>query len=173
MRQARILAVVSAGLMLWPLAGFAQVSGANNGWRYSGADAKRSVATPTPNPRVSGAQFPLPAPSPPPPQMPPDYSKPLGGRPLVGPVPDSRYPRFTYHAAEAWAPPAGQSYRRFGTGDTLPAPLFARKYWIDHYPRYNLATAFAGTVWVRVGPDALLVNKDTREVLDAQYGLFR
>ncbi len=173
MKQAKILMVAAAGLLLLPGAGLAQVSGANNGWRYSGADANRSVATPMPNPRVSGAQFPLPAPPPPAPQMPPDYSKPLGGRALVPPMHDSGYPSFTYRAPTAWVPPGGLSYRRFGVGETLPVAFFARKYWIDHYPRYNLGTAFAGTMWVRVGPDALLVNKDTRAVLDAQYGLFR
>lgn len=173
LKQLSFPIAVAAGLMLWPVGATAQVSGANNGWRYSGADANRSVAAPMPNPRVSGAQFPLPAPPPPAPQMPPDYSKPLGGRALVPPMPDSNYPSFTYRAPTAWAPPAGLSYRRFGTGETLPAAFFAREYWIDHYTRYNLGTAFAGTVWVRVGPDALLVNKDTRAVLDAQYGLFR
>lgn len=172
MKQAKIL-VVTAGLMLLPGAALAQVSGANTGWRYSGADANRNVATPRANPRASGAQFPLPAPPPPSPKMPPDYSKPLGGRPLVQPMADQNYPSFTYRAPADWAPPKGLDYRRFAYGETLPLAFFARAYWIDHYTRYNLGTTFAGTVWVRVGPDALLVNKDSREVLDAQYGLFR
>jgi Ni/Co efflux regulator RcnB len=71
-----------------------------------------------------------------------------------------------YHA------PHGYSYRRWSYGQRLPAPYFGRNYWIGDYYRYHLMVPPAGYVWVRFGPDALLVHIYSGEIIQVMYGLF-
>jgi Ni/Co efflux regulator RcnB len=71
-----------------------------------------------------------------------------------------------YHA------PQGYSYRRWSYGDHLPAIYFGRDYWIPNYWNFGLAWAPDGCEWVRFGPDAVLVDIDTGEVIQVVYDVF-
>jgi Ni/Co efflux regulator RcnB len=71
-----------------------------------------------------------------------------------------------YHA------PRGYEYRRWSYGDHLPAIYFERDYWIPNYWNFGLAWAPDGCEWVRFGPDAVLVDIDTGEVIQVVYDVF-
>jgi Ni/Co efflux regulator RcnB len=71
-----------------------------------------------------------------------------------------------YHA------PRDYSYRRWSVGARLPSEYFARNYWLSDYSDYDLITPPDGYVWVRFGPDALLIDEDDGEVVQVVYGIF-
>jgi Ni/Co efflux regulator RcnB len=74
--------------------------------------------------------------------------------------------------AGAYQPPRGYSPRRWSYGDRLPGGYYARNYWITDYLLYSLFAPPPGLVWVRVGPDALLIDEYTGEVIQVEYGVF-
>jgi Ni/Co efflux regulator RcnB len=76
-----------------------------------------------------------------------------------------------FHAG-AYRAPSGYAYRRHNIGDRLDAAFYARDYWLTDYATYDLMAPPDGYVWVRFGPDALLIDEDTGEVVRIQYGLF-
>ena len=68
--------------------------------------------------------------------------------------------------------PHGWGYRRWGVGMVL-APLFlAPAYYYGDWAGMGLPPPDPGFQWVRYGPDLLLVNVTTGEVVDAIYGAF-
>ncbi len=77
-----------------------------------------------------------------------------------------RYRLGTY----AW--PRGYGYRRFTFGEYLPEIFFAQDYWIYDYADYGLPFPPPGTQWVRYGPDALLIDQDTGEIVQVIYSVF-
>lgn len=72
----------------------------------------------------------------------------------------------------AWTPPEGYQYRRWAAGEHLPPPYYGSGRQITRYNLHGLTTPPPNTVWVRSGPDALLVNRTTGEIVRAQYGAF-
>jgi Ni/Co efflux regulator RcnB len=68
--------------------------------------------------------------------------------------------------------PHGWYYRRWNYGDFLPALFFGQDYWISDYRDFDLPYPPEGTVWVRYGNDALLVDEDTGEIIQVIYGIF-
>ena len=76
-----------------------------------------------------------------------------------------------FHAGEYRAP-AGYAYRRWVFGERLPPQYFVRDYWISDYLNFDLMGPPDGYVWVRFGPDALLVDEDTGEIVQVDYGVF-
>ena len=72
----------------------------------------------------------------------------------------------------AWSGPPGYYYRRWGYGDRLPYGWFAAQWFINDYYYYDLAVPPYGYEWVRVGPDALLVDTDDGTVVESVYGIF-
>lgn len=87
--------------------------------------------------------------------------------------------RFSYQgrsfAAVRAAPyryPRGYSYRAFHEHDRFPLALLIAPYFITDFALYNLPAPEPDLQWVRYGPDALLVNQDTGEVVDVAYGVF-
>lgn len=68
--------------------------------------------------------------------------------------------------------PQGWAYRRWSFGQFLPQFFFAQDYWIYDYADYGLPYAPPGCTWVRYGPDALLIDQDTGEIVQVVYGLF-
>ncbi|MGD0192441.1 MAG: RcnB family protein [Rhizomicrobium sp.] len=76
-----------------------------------------------------------------------------------------------YHYGNYRAP-AGYAYRRWSYGEHLPAIYYAQDYWIPNYWNFGLAWAPDGCEWVRFGPDAILVDIDTGEVIQVVYGVF-
>ena len=77
-----------------------------------------------------------------------------------------------HYQAGAYRQPQGYTYRQWGYGQRLPTAYYASSYWINNYLAYALMAPPSGLVWVRVGPDALLINRYTGEVIQVQYGLF-
>jgi Ni/Co efflux regulator RcnB len=68
--------------------------------------------------------------------------------------------------------PAGWVTRHWGYGDTLPRAYWAAPYLLADYWLFALETPPVGYEWVRVGNDALLVDVNSGEVLQAEYGVF-
>jgi Ni/Co efflux regulator RcnB len=77
-----------------------------------------------------------------------------------------RYRDGSYHR------PSGWYYRTWNYGDFLPALFFGDRYQIDDYYDFDLPDPPDGTVWVRYGNDALLVDGDTGEIIQVVYGIF-
>ncbi|WP_293369234.1 RcnB family protein [Phenylobacterium sp.] len=75
-------------------------------------------------------------------------------------------------SAGAYRQPQGYSYRRWGYGDRLPPAYFGRSYWLTNFLAYGLFGPPPGLVWIRVGPDALLIDEYSGEVVRAEYGVF-
>jgi Ni/Co efflux regulator RcnB len=74
--------------------------------------------------------------------------------------------------AGAYRAPQHYSYRRYNIGERLDAEYYARDYWLTDFAAYDLVAPPDGYVWVRFGPDALLIDEDTGEVLQVEYGVF-
>jgi len=75
------------------------------------------------------------------------------------------------HAAP-FAYPSGWGYRRWGIGMALPPLFLAQAYWYADWAAFGLPPPQPGYQWVRYGPDLLLVNVATGQVVDAVYGAF-
>jgi Ni/Co efflux regulator RcnB len=77
-----------------------------------------------------------------------------------------------HFSAGAYRAPQGYSYRRWGFGERLPPAYFGRSYWLTNFLAYGLLAPPPGLVWIRVGPDALLIDQYSGEVVRAEYGVF-
>jgi len=71
-----------------------------------------------------------------------------------------------YHA------PGGFRYQRWGYGDRLPRIYWGQQYWLSDYWLFGLDVPPVGFEWVRYGPDALLIDTTTGEVVQTVYGRF-
>ncbi|HEY7979450.1 MAG TPA: RcnB family protein [Rhizomicrobium sp.] len=85
---------------------------------------------------------------------------------------DVQAQRHYRYRGSAWRWPSGHSYRRWTFGMTLPSLFWGRNYWISDYSYYGLAYPPPGTVWVRYGSDAILIDRYTGEILEVVYGQF-
>ena len=74
--------------------------------------------------------------------------------------------------AGAFRPPVGWQYRRWTFGERLPPAYWAQPYWITNFWLFDLDRPPFGTEWVRSGPDALLVDVSTGEILQVEYNVF-
>jgi len=79
-------------------------------------------------------------------------------------------PQRRFHA-DGGAYPGGWYQRSWGYGDYLPFGWFAPDYYLD-FGYYGLPEPPIGCEWVREGPDAVLVDISTGEVLSVENGLF-
>jgi hypothetical protein len=68
--------------------------------------------------------------------------------------------------------PRGWGYRRWAIGAVLPALFLAPAYYYSGWAGLGLPPPQPGFQWVRYGPDLLLVNVTTGEVVDSVYGAF-
>jgi Ni/Co efflux regulator RcnB len=68
--------------------------------------------------------------------------------------------------------PHGWYAHRWVYGERLPGGWYGRNYWIGNYATFGLIGPPDGYQWVRDGDDALLVDVDTGEVLQVEYGVF-
>jgi Ni/Co efflux regulator RcnB len=68
--------------------------------------------------------------------------------------------------------PRGYSYRRWGIGAFLPHIFLSNYYYWNDWSALGLLPPPPGYVWVRYGPDLLLVNRYTGRVADVIYGAF-
>jgi hypothetical protein len=77
-----------------------------------------------------------------------------------------------HYQSQPYVQPHDWSYQRWGYGETLPTPYWVRSYWLDGYSDYGLIDPPYGYVWVRYGPDALLIDVETGQILSVMYGVF-
>jgi Ni/Co efflux regulator RcnB len=103
-------------------------------------------------------------------------SAPGGDRPRYDPQHFPRQVRahqhYDWRGSRGWHDQPGFYYQRWAYGQFLPTGWFTQDYWIDDYEDYDLPVPPYGYEWVRSGPDALLVDTYTGEVVEAVYGLF-
>ena len=81
-------------------------------------------------------------------------------------VADHGYHIGPYHA------PRGFRYHRWGYGDILPRGYWGSNYWLQDYWLFGLDVPPYGFEWVRYGPDALLIDTRSGEVVQVIYGRF-
>lgn len=74
--------------------------------------------------------------------------------------------------APAYRRPPGWYAHRWTWGETLPFAFWVRDYWLMDFAIYDLPPPPFGAVWVRVGDDALLIDQDTGEIIEVDYGVF-
>ncbi len=123
----------------------------------------------------------------------PGASKPGVARPAVGPHGPPGGPvgrgaaghpggpvghQFSYHGhmvnrvhLAPFAYPAGWAYRQWAIGMALPALFLTPAYFYADWAAVGLAAPEPGFQWVRYGPDLLLVNVSTGQVVDTVYGV--
>ena len=68
--------------------------------------------------------------------------------------------------------PAGWSARRWGYGQILPRGYWTSSYILADYWLFALEVPPAGYEWVRDDTDALLIDTNTGEILQVEYGVF-
>lgn len=68
--------------------------------------------------------------------------------------------------------PRGYHYRRWNVGLILPRIFLGSRYYWSDWRALGLLPPPPGFVWVRFGPDLLLVNRYTGRIVDVIYGAF-
>jgi Ni/Co efflux regulator RcnB len=68
--------------------------------------------------------------------------------------------------------PAGYQTRHWGYGERLPRGYFVRDYWIADFLMFGLFAPPTDLVWVRVGYDALLVDRYSGDIVQVRYDVF-
>ena len=76
------------------------------------------------------------------------------------------------YRAAPYRRPTGWYERRWTFGEFLPALFWSSTYWLNDFDYYELPPPPYGTVWVRNYNDALLVDRDTGEIISVRYGVF-
>ncbi|HEY7899948.1 MAG TPA: RcnB family protein [Caulobacteraceae bacterium] len=71
-----------------------------------------------------------------------------------------------------WTWPSGYHYRRWTVGGILPALFLAQTYYFADYAQLGFEAPPWGYQWVRYGPDLLLVNIRSGQIMDVEYGVF-
>jgi Ni/Co efflux regulator RcnB len=77
----------------------------------------------------------------------------------------------TFHVGPYNRPP-GWVAHSWAYGQILPRAYFAPQYILADYWLFALEVPPAGYEWVRDGDDALLVDTDSGEILQVEYGVF-
>ena len=88
-----------------------------------------------------------------------------------GRLPPVFWSEHRYHL-RPYRAPYGYYVRDWGFGDFLPRGWFGNDYWIDDFLDYDLPYPPPGYEWVRVGGDALLVDRYTGRVAQVVRGIF-
>jgi Ni/Co efflux regulator RcnB len=68
--------------------------------------------------------------------------------------------------------PHGYRYRRWHIGLVLPHIFLSHYYYVNDWNLLGLGPPPPGYVWVRYGPDLLLVNRYNGRIADVIYGAF-
>lgn len=68
--------------------------------------------------------------------------------------------------------PSGYSYRRWSTGLILPSIFLSNSYFYNDWAAVGAYPPPRGYVWVRYGPDLLLVSRRSGRIRDVIYGAF-
>lgn len=80
--------------------------------------------------------------------------------------------RSAYRLPRYYAPHGWNGYRRLSAGVSLSSALWGRDYWIGDPWSYRLPDAYGPYRWVRYYDDALLVDLESGDIVDAVYGIF-
>jgi Ni/Co efflux regulator RcnB len=106
-------------------------------------------------------------------------NRPNHGRPTIQPVPNRpvyqpgrRPPSYHRIRGPMFHYPRGYSYRRWVIGAMLPHIFLSNYYYWSDWRALGLLPPPPGYVWVRYGPDLLLVNRFTGRIADVIYGAF-
>jgi Ni/Co efflux regulator RcnB len=83
----------------------------------------------------------------------------------------SHHARHRFHVGP-YRGPRGYYYHRWNYGQYLPPMYFVRSYWLIDFLIYGLMAPPPGCIWVRYGPDALLIDLETGEIVQVVYGVF-
>ena len=101
-----------------------------------------------------------------------------GERPTIQPVPNRparpgvRPPNFRPIHAPGFRYPRGYSYRRWSIGLVLPSIFLTNYYFYNNWAALGAYPPPPGFVWVRYGPDLLLVSRRSGRIRDVIYGAF-
>ncbi len=127
-----------------------------------------------PHPPLKPAVVPHPG-GPPHPPLKPAFVPHPGGPP--GPHPGGA--QFSYHGhpfnrvhGNPFIYPQGWAYRLWAVGAILPPLFLARDYWYADWAALGLGPPPSGDEWVRYGPDLLLVDVTTGQVIEVGPGVF-
>jgi Ni/Co efflux regulator RcnB len=74
--------------------------------------------------------------------------------------------------ASAFRYPSGYSYRRWSSGSILPSIFLSSSYFYNGWSTVGAYPPPPGFVWVRYGPDLLLVGRRSGRIRDVIYGVF-
>lgn len=91
--------------------------------------------------------------------------------PRVAALRKNVFARHRFHAG-AYRAPQGYRYRRWRYGQFMPAVYWGRNYWLSDFLAFGLFAPPSGYVWVRYGPDAVLIDEYTGEIIRVDYGVF-
>ncbi|THD70146.1 RcnB family protein [Phenylobacterium sp.] len=94
-----------------------------------------------------------------------------GARWQAGHAPPVLWSQDRFHAG-FYRPPYGYYVRAWGFGDFLPRGWFGQPYWIGDFMNYDLPYPPPGFEWVRVGPDALMIDRFTGRIVQVVRGIF-
>jgi Ni/Co efflux regulator RcnB len=78
-----------------------------------------------------------------------------------------------HYNAGVFMAPSGYTYTRYAIGQRVNGDLLGNDYVLNSYGDYSLQAPPTGLTWIRVGDDALLVDRNTGEVVESDYGLFK
>jgi Ni/Co efflux regulator RcnB len=80
----------------------------------------------------------------------------------------------TFHRirAQSFRYPRGYNYRRWNRGSILPRLFLSSLYFWTDWAALGVGPPPPGYVWVRYGPDLLLVNRYNGRIADVIYGAF-
>jgi len=68
--------------------------------------------------------------------------------------------------------PRGFGYRRWGVGGILPGVFLTSAFFFPGWAGLGLQAPPPGFQWVRQGPDLVLVDVRTGQIIDVVYGAF-
>jgi hypothetical protein len=107
----------------------------------------------------------------------PEFAHPGPGGP--GGPPGGGGPRFTFHGRDfnrvhvhPFIYPQGWAYRQWAVGAVLPPIFMTPDYYYPDWAQLGLEPPPPGDQWVRYGPDLLLIDTTTGQVVDVAYGVF-
>jgi len=97
--------------------------------------------------------------------------------PVVRPLPphrpgQGRPPGFRPIHRPGFVFPRGFGPRRWRIGLTLPSVFMANRFFFNDFAMMRVGPPPPGHVWVRYGPDLLLVRRSTRRIVDVIYDAF-
>jgi len=74
--------------------------------------------------------------------------------------------------APVYRRPPGFYVHHWSYGEVLPRPFWVRDYWLTDFFDFGLEPPPPGTVWVRYGSDALLIDEYDGAVIEVAYNVF-